>query len=171
MTLPKAAMSSPGPGPGRLPQLSRAASTASPPPGPAPPGSEHSARRCPGSRCSGWIPGRGQPLPSLSPLSRLGGEEAPERGSIFPWLAGAGEEPPPPAEKEGELRSTGVGRGGNGVGSPASLCFPSPFPSASFARAAGGASRAGAGRGRPSCVCWAGLGCAPRGLVSQAPGL
>uniref|UniRef100_A0A8U7M189 RCC1 and BTB domain containing protein 2 n=2 Tax=Corvus TaxID=30420 RepID=A0A8U7M189_CORMO len=95
MNFPKAAMSSQRARPRECSCLSRSS-----PRQPAlplcrgalpPPGWEDSSRRSPGSCCSGWTPGRRQPLPSPSPLPpRLRGEEAPERSSIFPWLPGAG---------------------------------------------------------------------------------
>lgn len=105
------------------------------------------------------VPAASLPFPSLS---RLGGEEAPERGSIFP---GRGEEPPP-AGKEGKLGWEGEGREGNGAGSPPFLRCPSPGGprwAAELALREGAAARA-------ACA-GPGWGCAPRGLASQAPGL
>lgn len=90
------------------------------------------------------VPAASLPFPSLS---RLGGEEAPERGSIFP---GRGEEPPP-AGKEGKLGWEGEGR---------EWGWLPPFPALPFPGRPAVGSGAGAegGRGRPDCVCWAGLG-------------
>lgn len=144
----------PGAGPGTLPPLS---------PLPAPPGWQDSGLGSPAVGGSRGGASRSLPFPCL----RARGEEVPERGSIFPWPAGAGEEPPP-AREEGALRATGVGRGGREGGwlPPFSVL---PFPRSRRFPGRAGAVGAGLGRARP--CAGPGWGCAPRGRLSQALGL
>lgn len=141
----------------------RAGDTPAALPLPAPPGSQDSGLGSPAVGGSRGSASRSLPFPCL----RARGEEAPERGSIFPWPAGAGEEPPP-AREEGELRATGVGRGGREGGwlPPFSVL---PFPRSRRFPGRAGAVGAGLGRARP--CAGPGWGCAPRGRLSQALGL
>lgn len=149
--------SSHGPGPGReLPPVPAGRAV---PRGPWPPGCQDSGSD--GSCCSGWIPGRCQPLPSPSPRSP--GSAVRRRLSAAASSRGGG--------RSRRLRGRkvswdGKGREGNGAGSPPFLRCPSPGGprwAAELALREGAAARA-------ACA-GPGWGCAPRGLASQALGL
>lgn len=170
MTLPKAAMSSRGQALGQLqplPQLSPAASTAPQPRGPSPGLRGQRRPRHPGLLLQWVDPGRRQALPSPSPLpagSALRRRLSAAASSL--GSPGRGEEPPPPPwRRKVSCGARGWEGEGRGLAPPLPCAFP-PW-------AAGGGERE-RGRARPparAACAGPGWGCAPRGLVSQAPGV